>query len=191
MVFKSIFTNNYLSLVTADIRPYLEKIDDDTNKYSKNKIDIETLESQFFSIAKDYVNAYIAMKIAPDNPEYQNNFNNIKNKLNETTASLLSIKQNIEMDIQNYISNTDKLNVEIKKEKERNEILNDELNEIRGANAGSSIMIKNFREMYRKNYYTNAAMLAGILGSLFLLYKVSQYPSVFSTNYNDRIGINK
>ena len=191
MVFESIFSKNYLSLVTADIRPYLEEITNDTNKYSKNKTSIETLESKFFSIAKDYIDAYVAMKIAPGNPEYQNNFNNAKTKLQETTSELLSLQQNIEMDIQKYNRDTSKLNEEIKKGKERNTLLQNELDEIKGANAGSSIMIKNFKEMYRKNYYTNVALLVGILGSLFLLYKVSKYPSVFNSNSNQPISINK
>lgn len=178
----SIFSKDYLSLVSPEIRPYLERFDNETNLFENYKTKIDTLESQFSSVLEDYKTAYISYKIAPTNPDYATNFNDTTSKLSKISEELLALQQTIQLEIEKINVSTGKINLEITKEKETRDELLRELSNIKGANAGSKIMISNFKEMYRKNYYTNTAMFVGILGSLFLLYKVSQYPSVFNKN---------
>ncbi len=182
MVFVSIFADDYLSLVTAEIRPYLENMTKETSKYASNNFKINEYKDQFSSALDDYKKAYVPYNTAPENEEYAVPYNTAVSNLEQITSNLSKLQIKIQDDIKKHNELTTKINDEIIKEKERNQSLLEELSKIESAHSGSSIMISNFKKLYSSNYYTNIGMFVGILGSFYIFYTFSKYPSIFSSN---------
>jgi len=137
---------------------------------------LQTLQSQLPAILADYQKYYVFYNKNPESQEYQQMFQNIKSNLNNVNSQLFTLSNNVQTNIDNINQKLMTINSLIQKEKERNKKLKKNLGMVEPKNDTSTIMIDEYKEIYKSNYLRNWALF---LSSLFVLYSISK---IYSTN---------
>ena len=96
-------------------------------------------------------------------------FDNIKNNLQTISSDLFMIINNVESKTEEINHKLLIIDLEIKKEKDKNKKLKKQMGLVYNENNGSNEMIDDFKKMYNNNYLKNWALFIGIIISIILL----------------------
>lgn len=116
---------------------------------------VQTMKQQLPSILDDFKSYFVLYNKTPNYPEYENMFNNIKRNLNNLSASLFIVSNNVEADIDNINKTFKELDVLIAKERRKNRELKRKLGIIESEVISSKEMIDDYNEMYDDDYLRN------------------------------------
>jgi hypothetical protein len=162
-------------LLTVDV-DLMENNDIHFNDPSIFTEKINTLKQQLPAILSDFKKTYISYKRNPGNPEYEQAFENIKANLNTISSQVFTISNDIDANTDDINKKLLAINILIKKEKERNEILKKRLNIVERNNNKSSELISNYKEMYDSEYLRNWGIFLSIIIALTFISKVYKKP---------------
>lgn len=115
----------------------------------------QTMKQQLPLILDDFKSYFVLYNKTPNYPEYENMFNNIKRNLNNLSASLFIVSNNVEADIDNINKTFKELDVLIAKERRKNRELKRKLGIIESEVISSKEMIDDYNEMYDDDYLRN------------------------------------
>jgi hypothetical protein len=116
---------------------------------------VQTMKQQLPSILDDFKSYFVLYNKTPNYPEYENMFNNIKRNLNNLSASLFIVSNNVDADIDNINKTFKELDVLIAKERRKNRELKRKLGIIESEVISSKEMIDDYNEMYDDDYLRN------------------------------------
>ena len=137
---------------------------------------INTLKEQLPAILSDFKKSYISYKRNPGNPEYEQVFENIKANLNKINSQVFTISNDINVNTDDINKKLLTINILIKKEKEKNEILKRRLNIVERNNNKSTELISNYKEMYDSEYLRNWGIFLSLIAALTFISKVYKKP---------------
>jgi hypothetical protein len=126
-----------------------------------NKLNI--LKQQLPSILDDFKKYYIFYNKNPENSEYQQMFENIKNNLNNINSQLFMVKNNVQSETNKLNKNMVYLNKLIQNDKEINIDIKDKLRRTYDKNYSTSELISDYNKMYEIEYLRNWALFLSIL----------------------------
>ena len=124
---------------------------------------IKTLEEKIHPILEDFKKYFVFNKLNPEYTEYQQMFDNIKNNLQTISSDLFMIINNVESKTEEINHKLLIIDLEIKKEKDKNKKLKKQMGLVYNENNGSNEMIDDFKKMYNNNYLKNWALFIGII----------------------------
>lgn len=116
---------------------------------------VQTMKQQLPSILDDFKSYFVLYNKTPNYPEYENMFNNIKRNLNNLSASLFIVSNNVDANIDNINKTFKELDVLIAKERRKNRELKRKLGIIESEVISSKEMIDDYNEMYDDDYLRN------------------------------------
>jgi len=126
-----------------------------------NKLNI--LKEQLPSILDDFKKYYVFYNKNPENNEYQQMFENIKNNLNNINSQLFMIKNNVQSETDKVNKNMVYLNKLIQNDKEINIDIKEKLRRIYDKNYSTSELISDYNKMYDMEYLRNWALFLSII----------------------------
>jgi hypothetical protein len=126
-----------------------------------NKLNI--LKQQLPSILDDFKKYYIFYNKNPENSEYQQMFENIKNNLNNINSQLFMVKNNVQSETNKLNKNMVYLNKLIQNDKEINIDIKDKLRRTYDKNYSTSELISDYNKMYEIEYLRNWALFLSIV----------------------------
>ena len=116
---------------------------------------LETLKQQLPPILDDFNKYFVLYNKDPNNPEYENMFNNIKQNLNTISSSLFMVSNDVDTNIDNINTMFKKLDILISKERKQNIELRRKLGLVEIENNSSKVLIDNYTEIYDMDYLRN------------------------------------
>jgi len=168
-----------LLTVDDDLIGNIDLMENNDINFKDPKIYIEkinTLKEKLPAILSDFKKSYISHKRNPGNSEYEQAFENIKANLNNIYSQVFTISNEIEANTDDINKKLLTIDILIKKEKERNEILKKRLNIVERNNNKSSELISNYKEMYDSEYLRNWGIFLSIIIALTFISKVYKKP---------------
>jgi hypothetical protein len=126
-----------------------------------NKLNI--LKEQLPSILDDFKKYYVFYNKNPENSEYQQMFENIKNNLNSINSQLFMIKNNVQSETDKVNKNMVYLNKLIQNDKEINIDIKGKLRRTYDKNYSTSELISDYNKMYDIEYLRNWALFLSII----------------------------
>jgi len=133
---------------------------------------LATLNSQFNSILDDYKKYYIFSNKNPEYQDYVNAFSSAKTTIQSINAQVFKISSDVESKLSALLQNATNINMQIEDEKNTNAKLKERLNLIKTNVNGSSIMISNYKELYKQQYMNNFALFFGSIFTSYIIFKV-------------------
>ena len=124
---------------------------------------LNRLKEQLPSILDDFKKYYVFYNKNPENNEYQQMFENIKNNLNNINSQLFVIKNNVQSEIDKLNKNMVNLNKLIQNDKEINTDIKKKLRNIYNKNYSTYELISDYNKMYDIEYLRNWALLLSII----------------------------
>jgi hypothetical protein len=119
------------------------------------KENVQTLKQQLPPILDDFNKYFVLYNKDPNNPDFENMFNNIKQNLNTIGSSLFMVSNDLDTNIDNINATYKKLDILIVKERKRNRELRRKLGLVERENDSSKELIDNYNEMYDMDYLRN------------------------------------
>lgn len=141
-------------------------------KPDKYKDKLETLHSQLPSILDDFKKYYVFYNKNPENPEYQQIFQNIKGNLNKVNTDVFTITNDVQTNIDNINKKMFQMDTLIRKEKRKNKELKRKLGIVEHKNNASTELISEYKEIYNYGYLRNWALLLSILTVIVTIGKI-------------------
>ena len=141
---------------------------------------LQTMQSQITPILADFQNAYISYNRSPDNQEYQQTFQNVKNNLNAINSQLFTLSNKVQSNIDQMNSKLVELDVLIKKEKNRNKELKKQLGIVENQNDAAFELIFDYKEIYQSKYLNNWALFLSILFVIAIISKIYGKPKILN-----------
>jgi hypothetical protein len=132
---------------------------------------INTLVEKLPFILDDFIKYYIFYNTNPEVDEYQQMFENIKGNLQKINSELYAKSNNVDESTSDINKQLFKINILIKKEKQKNKILKRKLGIIENKYEGSDELISNYKEMYNLQYLKNFALFIGLVLACGLMAK--------------------
>jgi len=139
---------------------------------SSNAVKIKTLITQFPSILSDFKKNYVLSNMSPKDQTYKNFLSTSKNQVVDSTAKIFAINNDIQQQLNLLYTSTLPFDTNVQREKEQNEKLNTELNQMKSGISGAEIMIKDYKTTYTRQYVVNCTMLIGIFLVAYLMKKI-------------------
>lgn len=116
---------------------------------------VKTLKQQLPPILDDFNKYFVLYNKDPNYPEFENMFNNIKQNLNTSSASLFMVSNDVDKNIVKINDTFKKLDVVITKERKHNRELRRKLGIVEDETNSSYALIENYNEMYDMDYLRN------------------------------------
>lgn len=138
---------------------------------------VQTMQQQLPAILDDFNKYFVFYNKTPNYPEYENMFNNIKQNLNNLSASLFMVSNDVDANIDNINKTFKALDVLIANERKKNRELKRRLGIVESEVNSSKEMIHDYNEMYDDDYLRNwglflSAVVVGV--SISKLFTFSQ-----------------
>lgn len=140
-----------------------EDINDNFKNPETLREKLKTLNQQSPAILNDFKKYYVFFNKNPENPEYQNLFENIKNNLTKTGSDLFVLSNDVESSTNEINKKMFALNILIQKEKEINRELKKKLGIVEHKNNASTELIYDYKNMYSEEYLRNWSLFFCIL----------------------------
>jgi hypothetical protein len=140
-----------------------EDINDNYKKPEALREKLKTLNQQLPAILNDFKKYYVFFNKNPENPEYQNLFENIKNNLTKIGSDLFVLSNDVESSTGEINKKLFALNILIQKEKERNRELKRKLGIAEHKNNAATELIYDYKNMYSEEYLRNWSLFFSIL----------------------------
>ncbi len=115
----------------------------------------KTLQEQLPPILDDFNKYFVLYNKDPNNPEFENMFNNIKQNLNAISSSLFMVSNDIDVNIDNVNQTFKKLDIGLSKERKKNRELRRKLGLVEDEYNSSKALINNYNEIYDMDYVRN------------------------------------
>ena len=146
-----------------------------------NQIDYSTklkdLQDTLPGILDDFKKYYVFYHKNPDYSEYQSNFENAKNNLNDNITKIFKLSTQVNSSTQNINSKLQHINHNIEKNKEIYSKLKYRVMHLKNSRDTSDILIDEYVTIYNIYYLKNAAIFLGILLEFWILMKTFNYNS--------------
>ena len=139
--------------------------------YQQYTNQLNTLKDGIQPILDEFKKLYILYNMHPQNQEYQQQFQNIRNNLNQVESKLFSIANEIQVNINNINKLLFAFIKDIEKEKDTNHTLKKKLGIMENENNAATKLIDNYKEMYEHKYLSNWALG---LSTLLCVYTISK-----------------
>ena len=133
---------------------------------------LDVLKQQFHPVLDDFQKYYIFHHKNPEYNEYTQMFSQMKGNLQKIQSTLFMKTNDIETLIQEINKHIIKLDIRIKKEKERNQTLKKKLGIVESTNNSAEEMIDDYKNMYHLQYSLNFLMGIVILISGVITFQV-------------------
>jgi hypothetical protein len=106
----------------------------------------------------EFKKIYVITKMHPANQEYQQQYENMVSGLNQIQSKLFTTSNDVQVNIDKINKEMIKLDVEIKKEREKNKDLKKKLGIVENKSNASSEMINDYTQIYDERYLRNWAL---------------------------------
>lgn len=136
----------------------IENIDKKYIKPEEFNEKIDTLNGRINLLLDEFKKIYVISKMHPTNQEYQQQFSNIVAGLDEIQSKIFSISIGIQGNIDKINKEMIDLDIQIKKEREKNKEFKEKLGIIDNKNNASSEMINDYNKIYDERYLRNWAL---------------------------------
>lgn len=141
------------------------------SKYEDNHTKLRILKVQFFIVLEEFKKYYIFYNKNPEYQEYATMFFDKKTQVQNINSQLFMKTNEIEQETSKLNDVIKKLDKAIAVEKIKNIVLTKKYAKINGTNNGSFEMVDDYKEIYKKLYFSNITLILGILLTAFLLVK--------------------
>jgi chromosome segregation ATPase len=138
-------------------------------KQYSNKLN--SLNDGISPLLDDFKKLFILYKMNPQNQEYQQQFENITNHLNNIESKLFSISNEIQTNIENINKSLSTFNENIEKERKKNKEYKNILGIVENESKASLKLINDYKGIYDNNYLKNWGL---VLSTLFCVYIISK-----------------
>ena len=134
---------------------------------------LDELNDTVHLLLDDFKKIYVISKMHPANQEYQQQYANMVSGLDQIQSKLFSTSNDVQVNIDKINKEMIKLDVEIKKEREKNKDLKKKLGIVENKSNAASELINDYTEIYDERYLRNWALGLSTLicivtiGSLF------------------------
>jgi hypothetical protein len=116
---------------------------------------LDELNDTVHLLLDDFKKIYVISKMHPANQEYQQQYANMVSGLDQIQSKLFSTSNDVQVNIDKINKGMLKLDVEIKKEREKNRDLKRKLGIIENKSNASSEMINDYTQIYHQRYLRN------------------------------------
>lgn len=119
---------------------------------------IKQLEESVNLVLDEFKKIYVLSKMYPENQEYQQQYENMIGGLNQIQSKLFTLDNDVQINIDKLNKAMITLDIEIKREREKNKNLKKKLGIVENKTNASSEMINNYNEIYDIRYLRNWAL---------------------------------
>jgi hypothetical protein len=126
----------------------------------------------------EFKKIYVLSKMYPENQEYQQQYANMIGGINQIQSKLFSVSNDVQVNIDNLNKEMLALDVQIKKEREKNKKLKIKLGIIENKSNAASEMINDYTEIYDIRYLRNWALALSTLICIITISSVFKKPGV-------------
>jgi hypothetical protein len=119
---------------------------------------LDVLNGSVKLLLDEFAKLYIITKMHPANEEYQQQYANMVSGLNQIQSKLFSASNDVQGNIDKVNKLMFQLDIEIKKEREKNKDLKRKLGIVENKSNASSEMIDDYTQIYDERYLRNWAL---------------------------------
>ncbi len=106
----------------------------------------------------EFKKIYVLSKMHPTNQEYQQQYTNMTNGINNVQSKFFSISNDVQKNIDILNKSLFDLDIEIKREREKNEELKRKIGIVENKSNAASEMINDYTRIYDERYLRNWAL---------------------------------
>ena len=121
------------------------------------KLDI--LNSSVDLLLDEFKKIYVISKMHPANQEYQQQYANMVSGLNQIQSKLFSVSNDVQVNIDKINKKMVALDIQIRREREKNIDLKNKLGIIENKSNASSELINDYTQIYDQRYLRNWALV--------------------------------
>jgi hypothetical protein len=139
---------------------------------------ITQLDGSVDLLLDEFKKIYVLSKMYPENQEYQQQYANMIGGLNQIKSKLFTIDNDVQVNIDQLNKMMIALDIEIKREREKNKELKRKLGIIENKTNAASEMINDYTEIYNIKYLRNWALALSTLICIMTIGTVFKKPGV-------------
>jgi hypothetical protein len=139
---------------------------------------ITQLDGNVDLVLDEFKKIYVLSKMYPENQEYQQQYANMIGGLNQIKSKLFTIDNDVQVNIDQLNKTMIALDIEIKREREKNKELKRKLGIIENKTNAASEMINDYTEIYNIKYLRNWALALSTLICIMTIGTVFKKPGV-------------
>jgi len=133
---------------------------------------LESLNSQFYSLLDDFKKYYIFSNKNPEYQDYANAYAQVKSNIQNINSKVFKISADAESALTKLIDDATDINNKIDTEKQTQLKLKKNLGLIQPNTNSANLMIMNYKELYNEQYIKNITIFIGIFLSVYTILKV-------------------
>jgi ribosome-binding ATPase YchF (GTP1/OBG family) len=133
---------------------------------------LESLNSQFYSLLDDFKKYYIFSNKNPEYQDYTNAYARVKSNIQNINSQVFKISADAESALTKLIDDATDINNKISTEKQTQLKLKKTLGLIQPNANSANLMIMNYKELYNEQYIKNITIFIGIFLSIYTILKV-------------------
>lgn len=133
---------------------------------------LESLNSQFYSLLDDFKKYYIFSNKNPEYQDYTNAYARVKSDIQNINSQVFKISEDAESALTKLIDDATDINNKIGTEKQTQLKLKKSLGLIQPNTNSANLMIMNYKELYNEQYVKNITIFIGIFLSVYTILKV-------------------
>jgi DNA repair ATPase RecN len=123
---------------------------------------LQTLTHKLPGIIEEYKRAYLFHNKNPQNNEYQQIYESVKNNMITFNSEVFALSNDIDENIDKLNKVLHKLNVLIEDEKENNQKIKEKISNLENTEAASNELIHDYKQIYSLNYTKNWGLYVSI-----------------------------
>lgn len=136
----------------------IENIDDNFMKPEQFNDKLNQLDGSVDLLLDEFKKIYVLSKMHPANEEFQQQYANMIGGLNQIQSKLFSTSNDVQVNIDKLNKAMIALDIQIKRERERNKELKRKLGIVESKTNAATEMINNYTEIYDQRYLRNWAL---------------------------------
>lgn len=139
---------------------------------------ISQLDGSVDLVLDEFKKIYVLSKMYPENQEYQQQYANMVGGLNQIQSKLFTIDNDVQINIDKLNKIMIDLDIEIKRERDKNRELKRKLGIIENKTNAATEMINDYTEIYNIKYLRNWALALSTLICIMTIGLVFKKPGV-------------
>jgi len=133
---------------------------------------LESLNSQFYSLLDDFKKYYIFSNKNPEYQDYANAYARVKSDIQNINSKVFKISADAESALKKLIDDATNINDKIDSEKKTQAKLKLNLGLIKPNTNSANLMIMNYKEIYNEQYIKNITIFLGIFLLIYTILNV-------------------
>lgn len=133
---------------------------------------LESLNSQFYSLLDDFKKYYIFSNKNPEYQDYANAYARVKSDIQNINSKVFKISADAESALTKLIDDATNINDKIDSEKKTQIKLKLNLGLIKPNTNSANLMIMNYKEIYNEQYIKNITIFLGIFLLIYTILNV-------------------